>query len=136
MTITLDKRTAVARPDGTRDERYTVAWEYCGHETRRAVARFCEHWISCHATEAAAWAAAQSHKDGGASWTIREVNWHLRKEVTREAYLRDLVYAEDLKFPVHEWRGQDREGEPMVISWVTTGTGGALLSAYEIQGRA
>jgi hypothetical protein len=72
----------------------------------------------------------------GSAQLIHEVGWRLRKEVTREAYLRDLAYAQDLHFPVHEWRGEDREGKPMVISWVTTGERGSLLSAYEIQGRA
>lgn len=70
----------------------------------------------------------------GTAQTIHEVAWHLRKEVTREAYLRDLAYAEDLRFPVYEWRGEDREGEPLVISWVATSAGN-LLSAYEIQER-
>lgn len=59
-----------------------------------------------------------------------------RKEVTREAYLRDLAYAQDLAFPVREWRGQDRAGKPLHVVWVTTGERGALLSAYEIQGKA
>jgi hypothetical protein len=72
----------------------------------------------------------------GSAQTIHEVGWKLRKEVTREAYLRDLVYAGDLKFPVNEWRGLDRVGRPTVIVWVTTGESGSLLSAYEIQGRA
>lgn len=71
----------------------------------------------------------------GSAQLIHEVGWHLRKEVTREAYLRDLVYAQDLAFPVNEWRGEDREGKPMVITWVVTPVG-SLLSAYEIQGRA
>jgi hypothetical protein len=71
----------------------------------------------------------------GSAQLIKEVGWRLSKEITREAYLRDLAYAEDLKFPVHEWQGEDRDHEPMVISWVAT-PAGALLSAYEITGRA
>jgi hypothetical protein len=70
----------------------------------------------------------------GTAQTIHEVAWRLRKEVTREAYLRDLAYASDLKFPVYEWAGEDREGKPLVVSWVATSAGN-LLSAYEIQGR-
>jgi hypothetical protein len=75
----------------------------------------------------------------GSAQLIHEVGWApfgriSRKEITRETYLRDLVYAQDLKLDVHEWRGEDREGKPMVISWVAT-TSGQLLSAYEIQGR-
>jgi hypothetical protein len=71
----------------------------------------------------------------GSAQLIKEVGWKgLGKEITREAYLRDLVYAEDLKLSVHEWRGETREGKPMVISWVAT-TSGRLLSAYEITGR-
>lgn len=69
----------------------------------------------------------------GSAQLIKEVGWRLSKEVTREAYLRDLAYAEDLKFPVHEWRGEDRDGKAMVISWVATSAGN-LLSAYEITG--
>ncbi|MBA2951414.1 hypothetical protein [Streptomyces himalayensis] len=71
----------------------------------------------------------------GSSQLIKEVGWRLNKEITREAYLRDLAYAEDLRFSVHEWRGEDRAGKPMVISWVAT-PNGAALSAYEITGRA
>lgn len=76
----------------------------------------------------------------GSAQIICEVGWApfgqtFRKVISREAYLRDLVYAEDLKFPTHEWIGEDREGRPMVISWVAS-TAGNLLSAYEIQGRA
>lgn len=76
----------------------------------------------------------------GSSQIICEVGWRpfgqtFRKVITREAYLRDLVYAEDLKFPTHSWVGEDREGRPMVVSWVA-GLAGQLLSAYEIQGRA
>lgn len=67
---------------------------------------------------------------------IHEVGWKLRKEITRQAYLRDLVYAHELMFPVREWRGEDREGKPLHVVWVTTGERGSLLSAYEIQGRA
>lgn len=70
----------------------------------------------------------------GSAQLIKEVGWKLSKEITREAYLRDLVYAEDLKFDVNEWRGESRDGKPMVISWVVT-PAGALLSAYEITGR-
>jgi hypothetical protein len=70
----------------------------------------------------------------GAAQLIHEVAWRLRKEVTREAYLRDLAYASDLKFPVYEWAGADREGAPLVVSWVATSAGN-LLSAYEIQER-
>lgn len=81
-------------------------------------------------------AAHLAKAEYGSSQIIREVGWHLRKEVTREAYLRDLAYAEDLRLPVHEWRGEDRAGKPMVIAWITTGADGSLLSAYEIQGRA
>jgi hypothetical protein len=72
----------------------------------------------------------------GAAQVINEVGWRFRKEVTREAYLRDLAYAEDMRFPVHEWRGEDRAGKPMIVAWITTGEKGSLLSAYEIQGRA
>jgi hypothetical protein len=77
----------------------------------------------------------------GSAQLIHEVGWRpfgqvFRKPVTREAYLRDLAYAKDMAFPVHEWRGEDRAGEPMIIVWVTTGENGSLLSAYEIQGRA
>lgn len=57
----------VLHADGTQDTRYTVAREYCGYETPRQVARYCGHWISSHETESAAWAAAQRHKNGGAS---------------------------------------------------------------------
>jgi hypothetical protein len=71
----------------------------------------------------------------GSAQLIKEVGWRLSKEITREAYLRDLAYAEDLKFPVHEWQGEDRDHKSMVISWVAT-PAGALLSAYEITGRA
>ena len=68
MSVTLNKaRAGVRHSDGTQDERYTVAREYCGYETPRQVARFCGHWISSHQTTAAAWAAAQRHKSGGAS---------------------------------------------------------------------
>lgn len=68
MSVTLNKtRAGVRHSDGTRDKRYAVAREYCGHETPRQVARFCGHWISSHETESAAWAAAQRHKNGGAS---------------------------------------------------------------------
>jgi hypothetical protein len=71
----------------------------------------------------------------GSAHLIHEVGWRLRKEVTREAYLHDLAYADDLRFSAHEWRGEDRDGKPMTISWIVTPTG-TLLSAYEIQGRA
>jgi hypothetical protein len=72
----------------------------------------------------------------GAAHLIHEVGWKLRKEVTREAYLRDLAYAEDMHFPVYTWFCLDREDKPMAITWITTGEKGSLLSAYEIQGRA
>jgi hypothetical protein len=79
-------------------------------------------------------------KQGEAAQLICEVGWRpggtFRKPISREAYTRDLGYAEALAFPVHEWRGEDRDGKPLVVSWITTGVGGALLSAYEIQGRA
>jgi hypothetical protein len=68
--------------------------------------------------------------------TIHEVGWKFRKEVSRQAYLRDLAYAKDLGFPVCEWTGEDIEGKPLTVSWVTAGADGSLLSAYEIQGRA
>lgn len=71
----------------------------------------------------------------GSAQLIKEVGWRLSKEITREAYLRDLAYAEDLKFPVHEWQGEDCEGESMVISWIAS-PAGSLLSAYVITGRA
>lgn len=71
----------------------------------------------------------------GSAQVINEVGWKLRKEVTREAYLRDLAYAQDLAFPVHEWRGEDRDGSQLHVVWVSTPSG-ALLSAYEIQGKA
>ena len=70
----------------------------------------------------------------GSAQVIHEVAWHLRKEITREAYLRDLVYAKDLTFPVHEWCGEDRAGRALVVTWVSTPSG-SLLSAYEIQAR-
>lgn len=75
-----------------------------------------------------------SKSEYGSAQVVHEVGWRLRKEISREAYLRDLAYAEDLKFPVHEWRGEARDGEPMVIGWVLS-TRGEVLSAYEIQGR-
>lgn len=75
-----------------------------------------------------------SKSEYGSAQLIKEVGWRLSKEVTREAYLRDLVYAQDLRLPVHEWHGEGRDHKPMVISWVTT-PAGKLLSAYEITGR-
>ena len=71
----------------------------------------------------------------GSAQLIVEVGWKLRKEITGETYLRDLAYAQDLRLGVHEWAGESRDGELMVISWVVT-TAGRLLSAYEITGRA
>jgi hypothetical protein len=72
----------------------------------------------------------------GSAQVIHEVAWRLRKEVSRETYLRDLVYAQEMGLPVHEWHGEDREGRSLAITWVATGRNGSLLSAYEIQGRA
>jgi hypothetical protein len=70
-----------------------------------------------------------------ASQIIREVGWKLRREVTREAYERDIRYAEDLRLSVCEWRGEDRDDKPVIVTWVATPSG-RLLAAYEIQGRA
>lgn len=63
--------------------------------------------------------------------SICEVGWHLRRPVTREAYRRDLAYASEMALDVHEWRGQDREGAPIIVAWVVT-PNGSLLSAYEL----
>ncbi|MEV7814239.1 hypothetical protein AB0P05_26465 [Streptomyces flaveolus] len=71
----------------------------------------------------------------GSAQVINEVGWRLRKEVTREAYLRDLAYAQEQALSVCEWRGEDREGRPLVVTWVQS-PNGAQLAAYEIQGRA
>jgi hypothetical protein len=73
--------------------------------------------------------------------TVCEVGWArqgrtFRREVTREAYLRDLAYADDLAFPVYRKGVTDRQGRLMVVVWITTGENGSLLSAYEITGRA
>lgn len=63
MSLTLAKATEVSWPNGTRDKRYSVTWEWCGYSTKRAVVRFCGHWISCHRGETSAWLAGQRHKD-------------------------------------------------------------------------
>lgn len=66
---------------------------------------------------------------------IHEVGWMLRKPITRGAYTRDLAWAYEMALEIHEWRGKDREGQPLHVVWVTP-PNGRLLSAYEIQGRA
>jgi hypothetical protein len=71
----------------------------------------------------------------GKAQIITEVHGRLRREITQDAYQRDLRYAEDLCLPAHEWSGTDRDGRPMAIAWVCT-TNGRVLSAYEITGRA
>jgi hypothetical protein len=71
----------------------------------------------------------------GSAQVINEVGWHLRKEVTREAYCQDLDYADEQALNVCEWRGEDREGRSLVVVWVQS-PNGAQLAAYEIQGRA
>ncbi|MFF3363609.1 hypothetical protein [Streptomyces misionensis] len=71
----------------------------------------------------------------GTTQIIHEVDRRLRKPVTHTDYRRDLAYAHEMGLGVHSWRGEDREGKPMVITWVTTDSG-RVLSAYEIQGRA
>lgn len=71
----------------------------------------------------------------GSAQVINEVGRTHREEISREAYLRDLEYAKGLCLDVHQWTGEDLDGQPMVVSWVTT-TSGRLLAAYEIQGRA
>jgi hypothetical protein len=75
-------------------------------------------------------------KDSDDAPEIYEVDWRLRKRVTGDAYRRDLVYASEMGLNTYWWSGEDRDGRPMSIAWVTTSERGALLSAYEIQGRS
>jgi hypothetical protein len=56
------------------------------------------------------------------------------KDITPDTYVHELTYARGMGMAVHQWRGDGRDGKPMVISWVAT-TSGRLLSAYEITGR-
>ncbi|MEU3522348.1 hypothetical protein AB0E62_00470 [Streptomyces sp. NPDC038707] len=69
---------------------------------------------------------------------IHEVGRNLRKKVTQETYLRTLAYAQRVGLPTSGWRGEDREGQPLAVVWVTCGEHniGHLLAVYEIQGRA
>jgi hypothetical protein len=66
---------------------------------------------------------------------IHEVGWHLHRQVTTEAYRRDLAYAHEMALDVHEWRGRDRDGRAVTVVWVATPSG-RLLATYEITGRA
>ncbi|MFF5471028.1 hypothetical protein [Streptomyces achromogenes] len=80
--------------------------------------------------------AAEPVKDEPAP-IIHEVGWKLRRKITEEALRRDMAYAEEMRFSVHEWHGEDRQGKDMVVVWVECGEHriGHLVAVYEIQGR-
>jgi hypothetical protein len=63
---------------------------------------------------------------------VHEVGLRLRKHVSHAGYRQLIAYAGQMGLSVHGWRGEDREGHPIGISWVATDSG-ALLAAYEIQ---
>jgi len=70
----------------------------------------------------------------GSAQIITEMGWRLQRTISRETLLRDLAYAADLSFSVHEWRGTDPEGRPLVVTWLLSPSG-ALMSAYAQQAR-
>ncbi len=49
------------RNHGRTDRRYRIGLEFCGHEKARHVVRFCDEFISSHATYGAALMAASGH---------------------------------------------------------------------------
>ncbi|MEW2498351.1 hypothetical protein AB0942_33185 [Streptomyces nodosus] len=68
--------------------------------------------------------------------TISEVTWRGTREITPEAYHKDMRYAEALGFRVHRHGVKDRDGRFMVVVWVATGgRRGRQVACYEIAGR-
>lgn len=49
------------RNHGRTDMRYRIGLEFCGYETARFVVRFCDEFISSHATYGAALVRATGH---------------------------------------------------------------------------
>ena len=66
---------------------------------------------------------------------IREPNWRPERETTADQLSKDIRYAEDINFPVHEVHFEDPTGKPVVVVWVAGNRTGRLFSAYEITER-
>lgn len=48
-------------PDGVRDDRYSVDYEFCGYAEARPVSRFCGEFIASSHCTSGAWRAARDH---------------------------------------------------------------------------
>jgi len=66
---------------------------------------------------------------------IRERSWCAEREITAEQLAKDLAYAEDIRFGVHEVHFDAPDGKPVVVVWVAGARAGQLFSAYEITER-
>lgn len=54
------------------------------------------------------------------------------QEIGEAEFKFNIDHAQRMKSPVHRWSGEDRDGRPITVWWVTGPRTGRLFGAYEI----